>query len=217
MMYAGVTPMPNKLPRFRDNHKICIICEGNEEYEYLDRLIALKVWSGQYDISLVNAGGNGNIPARYQDRYQNGSYEIVPVFCDTEKKPHEQYVDIKRKINEFHGIDHAADEVIIFGNPCTMQIISKHWADENLKSPAKAVNAPFIQKYTGVKNYKGRMDQIKKVMEYITAENYADMCRRMKALKTDDSVSGSSNFGRFIKLFESDDSGWIDEINTKIE
>ena len=217
MMYAGVTPMPNKLPRFRDNHKICIICEGNEEYEYLDRLIALKVWSGQYDISLVNAGGNGNIPARYQDRYQNGSYEIVLVFCDTEKKPHEQYVDIKRKINEFHGIDHAADEVIIFGNPCTMQIISKHWADENLKSPAKAVNAPFIQKYTGVKNYKGRMDQIKKVMEYITAENYADMCRRMKALKTDDSVSGSSNFGRFIKLFESDDSGWIDEINTKIE
>ena len=209
--------MPNKLPRFRDNHKICIICEGNEEYEYLDRLIALKVWSGQYDISLINAGGNGNIPARYQDRYQNGSYEIVPVFCDTEKKPHEQYVDIKRKINEFHGIDHAADEVIIFGNPCTMQIISKHWADENLKSPAKAVNAPFIQKYTGVKNYKGRMDQIKKVMEYITAENYADMCRRMKALKTDDSVSGSSNFGRFIKLFESDDSGWIDEINTKIE
>lgn len=209
--------MPNKLPRFRDNHKICIICEGNEEYEYLNRLIALKVWSGQYDISLVNAGGNGNIPARYQDRYQNGSYEIVLVFCDTEKKPHEQYVDIKRKINEFHGIDHAADEVIIFGNPCTMQIISKHWADENLKSPAKAVNAPFIQKYTGVKNYKGRMDQIKKVMEYITAENYADMCRRMKALKTDDSVSGSSNFGRFIKLFESDDSGWIDEINTKIE
>ena len=209
--------MPNKLPRFRDNHKICIICEGNEEYEYLDRLIALKVWSGQYDISLVNAGGNGNIPARYQDRYQNGSYEIVPVFCDTEKKPHEQYVDIKRKINEFHGIDHAADEVIIFGNPCTMQIISKRWADENLKSPAKAVNAPFIQKYTGVENYKGRMDQIKKVMEYITAENYADMCRRMKALETDDSVSGSSNFGRFIKLFESDDSGWIDEINTKIE
>ena len=43
--------MPNKLPKFLDNHKICIICEGNEEY----------------DISLVNAGGNGNIPARYQD------------------------------------------------------------------------------------------------------------------------------------------------------
>lgn len=59
-------PMPNKLPKFLDNHKICIICEGNEEYEYLNRLKNLKVWNEQYDISLVNAGGNGNIPARYR-------------------------------------------------------------------------------------------------------------------------------------------------------
>ena len=29
-------PMQNKLPKFFDNHKICIICEGNEEYEYLN-------------------------------------------------------------------------------------------------------------------------------------------------------------------------------------
>lgn len=39
-----------------NNHKICIICEGNEEYEYLNRLKNLKVWNEQYDISLVNAG-----------------------------------------------------------------------------------------------------------------------------------------------------------------
>ena len=77
--------MPNKLPKFFDKHKICIICEGNEEYEYLNRLKNLKVWNEQYDISLVNAGGNGNIPARYQDRYQNGADELVLVFCDTEK------------------------------------------------------------------------------------------------------------------------------------
>ena len=50
--------MPNKLPKFLDNHKICIICEGNEEYEYLNRLKNLKVWNEQYDISLVNACGN---------------------------------------------------------------------------------------------------------------------------------------------------------------
>ncbi len=103
--------MPNKFPKFFDKHKICIICEGNEEYEYFKRLKDLKVWNEQYDISLVNAGGNGNIPARYQDRYQNGAAELVLVFCDTEKKPHEQYEDIKRKINEFHDVDNAADEV----------------------------------------------------------------------------------------------------------
>ena len=191
-------PMQNKLPKFFDNHKICIICEGNEEYEYLNRLKNLKVWNEQYDISLVNAGGNGNIPARYQDRYQNGADELVLVFCDTEKKPHEQYEDIKRKINEFHGVDNAADEVIMFGNPCTMQIISKHWTDENLKSPAKPVNSPLIKKYTGVENYK-------------------DMSKRVNKLDSDDTVTGSSNFGKFIKLFESDDSSWIEKINDSIE
>ena len=136
----------NRVPNFFDQHRICIICEENEEYEYLKRLIALNVWNKQYKFIPVNAHGNGNIPARYQDRYQNGADELVLVFCDTEKKPHEQYQDIKRKINKFHGVDHAADEVIIFGNPCTMQIVLKHWTDINLKSPAKQVNAPLIKK-----------------------------------------------------------------------
>lgn len=209
--------MTNKLPKFLDKHKICIICEGNEEYEYLNRLKALKVWNEQYDISLVNANGNGNIPARYQDRYQNGAYEVVLVFCDTEKKPHEQYVDIKRKINEFHGVENAADEVVIFANPCTMQIIIKHWTDENIKSPAKKVNAPLIEKYTGVENYKGRTDQIKKVMECVTVENYVDMCQRVKGLDLDDAVTGNSNIGKYLDVFQRDDCGWIQEINISVE
>ena len=204
--------MTNKLPKFIDKHKICIICEGNEEYEYLNRLKELKVWNEQYDISLVNANGNGNIPARYQDRYQNGTYEVVLVFCDTEKKPHEQYVDIKRKINEFHGVDNAADEVVIFANPCTMQIIIKHWTDENIKSPAKKVNAPLIEKYTGVENYKGRADQIKRVMEQITAENYQDMQCRVSRMKDNDAIIGSSNFSRFMGCFEGD-AAWMEKID----
>lgn len=209
--------MGNRLPDFSDKQKICIICEGNEEYAYLERLNSLDVWNAQYEISLDNAGGNGNIPARYQDRYQNGAYELVLVFCDTEKKPYEQYEDIKRKINEFHGVNNAANEVTIFGNPCTMQIIMKHWTDENLKSPAKSVNAPLIKEFTGVDNYKGRADQIKAVMECITAENYVDMRQRVSRMEKIDTVTGSSNFGRFMELFESDSNVWIDEINTNVE
>lgn len=98
-----------------------------------------------------------------------------------------------------------------------MQIISKHWTDENLKSPAKPVNAHLIKKYTGVENYKGRADQIQKVMEHVTEENYVDMCQRVRKLELDDSITGSSNFGKFIKLFEDSDSSWIEEINKKVE
>ena len=209
--------MQNKLPKLFDKHKICVICEGNEEYEYLERLKALKVWDAQYEIIPDNAGGNGNIPARYQDSYQNGSYELVLVFCDTEKKPYEQYEDIKCKINEFRGVDTAADEVIMFGNPCTMQIITKHWTETLIKSPAKSVNAPLIEEFTGVKNYKGRADQIAAVMEYVTAENYADMRERVCGLETIDTVIGSSNFGRFMELFGRSDARWIDGINNIIE
>lgn len=78
-------------------------------------MISLKVWADQYEFKLVNAGGNGNIVARYQNSYQNDSFELVLVFCDTERKPHEQYKDIKRKINYFHGVETASEEVIIFG------------------------------------------------------------------------------------------------------
>ncbi len=209
--------MRNRLPDFSNKHKICVICEGNEEYAYLKRLIYLAVWNKKYDIYLVNAGGNGNIPARYQDRYQNGSYELVLIFCDTEKKTYEQYEDIKRKINEFHGVDDAADEVIIFGNPCTMQIISKHWTKEILKTPAKGVNASLIKEYTKVENYKGRADQINRIMEYITKENYLEMSKRVKELLLHDSVVGSTNFKRFIDFLEGEDGRWIENINNKLE
>lgn len=209
--------MTNRLPIFSDKHKICIICEGNEEYDYLQRLNSLKVWNDQYEIVLDNADGNGNIPARYQDRYQNGSYEIILVFCDTDKKPFEQYVDIKRKINEFHGVDTAADEVVIYGNPCTMQIILEHWTDIRLKSPAKKVNAPLIQEFTGIENYKGRADQREKLMKHITVENYQDMCVRVSQMEDSDTIAGSSNFRKFIGFFERDDSKWIEEINEKID
>ena len=79
------------------------------------------------------------------------------------------------------------------------------------------MNAPLIKEYTGVENYKGRADQIHEVMEHVTTENYVDMCQRVRNLELDDSITGSSNFGKFIKLFESDDSGWIEEINGTLE
>lgn len=80
--------MANKLPWIFSGSKVCIICEGDEEYEYLDKLISLDVWNENYKFTLENAEGNGNIPARYQDKYQNGSYDVVLVFCDTDRKPY---------------------------------------------------------------------------------------------------------------------------------
>lgn len=54
-------------------------------------------------------------------------------------------------------------------------------------------------------------------MKHVTEENYVDMCQRVRNLELDDSITGSSNFGKFIKLFESDDSGWIEETGRVLE
>lgn len=204
--------MKSRLPAFLDKDKICIICEGDEEFDYLNRLKDLGVWNEKYEVSLDNADGNGNIPARYQDRYQNGSYEMVLVFCDTEKKPYEQYEDIKRKINDFHGVDNAAEEVVIYGNPCTMQIILEHWTDVRLKSPAKKVNASLIKEFTGVDHYKGRADQREELMKHVTAENYQEMYCRIQAMENDDTVVGSSNFDRLLKYLSADNDSWIKKL-----
>lgn len=43
------------------------------------------------------------------------------------------------------------------------------------------------------------------------------MHHRVDGLETTDTVAGSSNFGKFMELFESEDSRWIDEINAELE
>ena len=57
--------MENKLPPLFDELRICVICEGDEEYDYLSRLKDLNVWNEKYQIIPDNAHGNGNISARY--------------------------------------------------------------------------------------------------------------------------------------------------------
>lgn len=209
--------MRSRLPEIFSGSRICIICEGNEEYEYLEKLISLDVWSDEYYFVLENAEGNGNIPARYQNKYQTGAYDLVLVFCDTDRKPYEQYVDIKRKINEFHGIEDAADQVIIFGNPCTMQIIIEHWDDVVLSSNSKKKNAPVIFDLTGIDGYKGKKEQRRELFSRITKENYQKMRERIKKVPADDTMEGGTNFGRFLDYFSSNNNGWIWEINDLIE
>jgi len=210
--------MSSRLPSYiSKKDKICIICEGNEEYDYLDKLKSLGVWNERYDFFLENAEGNGNIPARYQDKYQNGSYDLVLIFCDTEKKPYEQYEDIKNKVNALHGQDKVADEIIIFGNPCTMQIVLLHIKPILLKSPAKKTNSPYIKSCFGVDNYKGRKDQRDKIFAQITESNYHQMCTAIQNLPTNDTVVGSTNFLKYINYFSSASDEWILSINALLE
>ncbi len=174
----------------------------------------LGVWHPQYNIIAINAAGSGNLSARYQDRYQSAMYDMVLVFCDTEKKPYKVYTEVKNKINLFHGVDEAADHVVFFANPCTMQILVKHWSSDVLTTSAKKSNAPLIEQLTGIENYKGKQEQIRTMMsEHIDVQNYLEMKNRVQSLNTNYANCGSSNMRVLLEHLESEDTSWIGRIN----
>lgn len=129
------------LPPVRNRHNVCVICEGYEDYHYFKRLIDLNVWDSTYSFSLINVKSASNIPARFQNEYQNDRYEIILIFCDTDKAPYREYAQVKAKINRFLGKRKAAEKVILFANPCTMQIMLLHFGDISLKNQGKKQTA----------------------------------------------------------------------------
>ena len=51
--------------------KICIICEGYEELDYIETLKSKAIFSNKYDFITVNAKSINTIIARYQEKYQS--------------------------------------------------------------------------------------------------------------------------------------------------
>ena len=195
--------------------KICIICEGYEELEYFETLKRKAIFSNKYNFITINAKSINTIIARYQEKFQSDSYVLVLIFCDTDKGPSKKYKEIKEKINEFHEAN-IADDIIIFGNPCTMQIILSHFAQIKLTSQSKSVNAKYIEKLTGIKNYKATEEQRKELFNKIKRKNYEDMKNNVGQLSQNDNETSSTNILKFLKKFECNDDSWINEINDKL-
>ena len=206
------------LPPLKDNKKIYIICEGSEEYDYLNQLKLLNVWSDVYDITLRDAKGNGNLYPIYQNVYQKGNYDLVVIVCDTEKKPHEQFNDICCKVNSLHACELASQHVVMFTNPCTMQVILLHWdTSVRLQTPSKRRSATYIEKYTGIQDYSAKESQRTQLFSNITKDSYRTMMNGAKQLGTDAALINSTNLHVFFTQLEQSDTNWIDEINKLIE
>ncbi len=204
-------------PDICQKHRICVICEGYEDYEYFKRLTELNVWSSVYRFHLINAKSASNIPARFQDAYQNDKDEIILIFCDTDKAPHKEYENVKRKINTYLNKRKASDKIIIYANPCTMQIILLHFGEVLLKNQGKKTNSTEIEKWTGVKNYDAHEDQIIEICKKIFQSSYQNMRNRVAEINKPDYESGSTNFIVFLQHFENPENDWIEKINKYLQ
>lgn len=201
------------LPQISKKQKICIICEGFEEHSYINRLKELSVWNDVYEFVPINAKSASSIFPRYQSEYNNNNYSAILVFCDTDKAPYREYAPLKKKINEFHSKTSASGKVVIFANPCTMQIILLHFGDVMLTTQSKKQNAPLIFDLTGVENYDAHDDQVRTICRKITKTSYEAMKVRIAGINHGDRTVSSTNFMDFIAKFESDDLKWIKALN----
>lgn len=196
--------------------RICIICEGDEEEGYIKALLKKNVFSDKYDFSNpINVKSCFNIFPRYTEKFQSNSYDLVLILCDTDKGPSDKYIELKKKINELHDAE-VADDIIIFGNPCTMQIILSHFGEIKLTSQSKSVNAKYIENFTGIANYKATKEQREELFGMIKRDNYETMKENVKKLSTNDKDTSSTNILKFIENFESDNDEWINTINSKL-
>lgn len=207
-----------KPPLISSKHSLCIICEGYEEEIYVKHLIGKNVWNHIYDFTVINAKGEGNIPARYQFEINKDAYELVMVFCDTDRRPYTQYLGVKGKINAMHEADDAASQVVIYANPCSMQIILLHFAVVALKTQGKKTNAKLIEELTGVKGYKANQaEHIMAICSKINHQSYFDMKKRVADINMPDTIPGSTNFIKFLQRFESKKTEWIVEIQNSLD
>ncbi len=209
--------MRRRLPMKQSGRKICIVCEGNEEYDYLLRLKELQVWNKQYSVKLKNAGSIDNIAAIYQDAYTNDNYEAVFIFCDTEVAPFDQYNRLKGKITDLFGLSDAAAAVIFFCNPCTMQIILSHFDKVSLRSNQKSANRSTIERITSVKDYRATEQQRTAIAKKITPENYVFLKDNLKRLSSNYNEAPSTNFLQLLSYLESNDTGWINTLSKLLD
>jgi len=208
--------MKNKLPKLKNSQcDICVVCEGSEEYAYMEKLRKLKVFG--VEIKNKNANGISKIFNTYVNALRSADYKIVLILCDTDDPPHEHYLKLKKQLCEFHDLNKSkVNEILYFGNPCTMQIVLSHFANVKIKSRKKKDNLPLLQKYIGLNFYEARENEIQSIMKKLTLENFEIMKKNLKSVSKDDSERSSTNFLDMLDKICQKSNDWIVELEKYI-
>lgn len=196
--------------------RICILCEGFEEFDYIQKLCSLNVWDAAYNITVKNAKGLDNIAPVYQNEFHSDNFDLIVIFCDTELPPYSQFRNLLKKINDFHD-KKVAKSIVFFSNPCSMQVILSHFEAVSLTTNNKALNTPLIGKFTGLSHYSARREQRARLMARIDRENYAVMRANISSLPVDYRINPSTNFLSLVLKLECPDTKWVNRLVRRIE
>lgn len=194
--------------------KLCVICEGYEEYDYFSKLIECNVFHQNYSFKLKNARSIDNIAAVYQSEFQNDNSDLIIIFCDTEIEPYSQFKNLIKKIDKYHN-KKVAKDIVFFANPCTMQIILSHFSPVRLMSNSKTKNSKLIRTLTGVEEYQAKANQRETIMKQVESSNYSRMKSNLATISYKWEDVPSTNFIELLDKLEQADTSWINKIEKK--
>lgn len=190
--------LPKNLQTFKKRERICIIAEGFEETEYLEKIENLKLWNlDNKTIDIKNAKNLGNISSVYQYYKSNNDYDNIYIFCDTECQPYTHFESMLEKLKNIESANINIFNIVFFVNPCTMQVVLCHFR-ENVRLTSNFNNSKIIYELTNVKNYKKEENQRKAIFSKIRKDNYLKMKKRI--MYSDDYKQLSKT--NFIKLLD---------------
>ena len=196
---------------------ILIIAEGYEEEAYLKRVLQFSCFNKEkYVFSVKNANGSGNIAPKYQDEYSRNKYDLIFVFCDGDNNSKNFKQIVKNICEELFDNYSLKEDIIIFVNPVTLQIVLSHFGDVELRHISKKKNAKDVELLTGVKNYDAKKEQVNAIVGKIHLNSFENMMERIEKLSTNIDDTPSTNFGKIIKNYQKENIDWAEELISKI-
>ena len=195
--------------------RIAFIPEGSEEERLLQKYLDLSLFSDVYLFDPpISAGGINNVPAKFHELFSTGVYDGIFPLIDADRDSC-HFNEVRTKLKEIVGFDPS--QLIIFTNPCTLQIMLAHLGDDIIKTESKRANHPLVQKNWPLikKPYGAHKYQLDLICDSLTADNYQDMKRRISKLSTNCRQVPSTSLLAFLEHFESDDASWLNGILAK--
>ena len=198
--------------------RILIICEGSEEYDYIEKLRQINTsWSKKIKLVLKNAKGIDRIFPIYQYELQDNNYYLIFIVCDTEIPPYEQFKKLKSNIDKkIYGFN-ASKHVVFFANPCSMQIILSHFDEVKLTTNNKNKNSKLIKDLTGVEEYDGSDKKRTPIFNKLTILNYKYMKETIKKISSLEEDVPSSNILDLFDGLDYDTDNWLKTIHKKLD
>lgn len=129
---------------------VCIIAEGNEEYQFFETMKNSGVIPSNLSIDVYNAEGYGYVAPLFQEYNSYELYDCVTCVYDVDYRQFEKdspYLRVFRQLIDILGNEDAAKAVSFCTNPNFLQIYllsMRPLSEIALFATSKKTNTPFV-------------------------------------------------------------------------